>query len=241
MTTQQLVFLDRMTTGYFSYKNWLIFSNFSLWKEEKLPLLLLTLDLAAIAFCAFVIARLNPHKFTRQAQHFLVSCGNGKHIYDDRFEPAHLADLSSRTEDSISLAVQCNFIPGHYGPVGLVYLFFQKEPLGFDEGNRLDDRHPAHRGLASRDRVGHLERHTLFTILLRRRSITKIERSTRSERSRNTIRDGTQRWQRWTGRHQVMKRAGTSRWREHLSLYCKESVSPEAVSLSSTSSRGQAR
>src|SRR6267378_1726579 len=66
MTTQQLVFLDRMTTGYFSYKNWLLFSNFSLWKEEKLPLLLLTLDLAAIALGAFVIARLNSHKLTRQ-------------------------------------------------------------------------------------------------------------------------------------------------------------------------------
>jgi len=70
MTTQQLVFLDRMTTGYFSYKNWLLFSNFSLWKEEKLPLLLLTLDLAAIACCAFVVARLNPNKFTRQVNTF---------------------------------------------------------------------------------------------------------------------------------------------------------------------------
>jgi hypothetical protein len=65
LTTQQFVFLDRMTTGYFSYKNWLMFSNFSLWKEDKVPLLLLTLDLAAIACCAFVIARLNPDKSTR--------------------------------------------------------------------------------------------------------------------------------------------------------------------------------
>jgi hypothetical protein len=70
MTTQQLVFLDRMTTGYFSYKNWLLFSNFSLWKEDKLLLLLLTLDLAAIAFAAFVSARLNPHKFTRHLNIF---------------------------------------------------------------------------------------------------------------------------------------------------------------------------
>ena len=70
MTTQQLVFLDRMTTGYFSYKNWLLFSNFSLWKEEKLPLLLLLLDLAAIACCAFVVARLNPNKFTRHGNNF---------------------------------------------------------------------------------------------------------------------------------------------------------------------------
>ena len=70
MTTQELVFLDRMTTGYFSYKNWLLFSNFSLWRDEKLPLLLLTLDLAAIASCAFIIVRLNPHRLTRQLNIF---------------------------------------------------------------------------------------------------------------------------------------------------------------------------
>jgi hypothetical protein len=70
MTTQHLVLLDRMTTGYFSYKNWLLFANFSLWTEEKVPLLLLTLDLAAIGCCAFVVARLHPHKLTRQLSRF---------------------------------------------------------------------------------------------------------------------------------------------------------------------------
>jgi uncharacterized membrane protein len=70
MTTQQLVFLDRMTTSYFSYKNWLLFSSFSLWQEEKLPLLLLTVDLAAISLCAFVIARLSPHKLTKKLNAF---------------------------------------------------------------------------------------------------------------------------------------------------------------------------
>ena len=65
MTTQHLVLLDRMTTGYFSYKNWLIFSNFFLWKEDKVTLLLLTLDLAAIACGAFVIARIDQDKSTR--------------------------------------------------------------------------------------------------------------------------------------------------------------------------------
>ncbi|MDQ2975449.1 MAG: hypothetical protein M3R69_08575 [Acidobacteriota bacterium] len=70
MTTQQLVLLNRMTTGYFSYKNWLLFSSFSLWRDEKLPLLLLMLDLAAIASCAFIITRLNPHKFTRRLNIF---------------------------------------------------------------------------------------------------------------------------------------------------------------------------
>jgi hypothetical protein len=66
MITQDFVFLDRMTTGYFSYRNWLQFSNFFLWKEEKLPLLLLTLDLAAIASFGFVIARIHPLQFTRK-------------------------------------------------------------------------------------------------------------------------------------------------------------------------------
>jgi len=75
MTTQQLVFLDRMTTGYFSYKNWLLFSNFALWTDEKLTLLLLTLDLAAIACCAFVIAHFNPSKFTRQLNIFWFVVG----------------------------------------------------------------------------------------------------------------------------------------------------------------------
>jgi hypothetical protein len=70
MTTQQFVFLDRMSTGYFSYKNWLLFSNFSLWSEEKLPLLLLTLNLAIIACCAFIITRFNPNKFIRRINAF---------------------------------------------------------------------------------------------------------------------------------------------------------------------------
>jgi hypothetical protein len=70
MTTQQFVLLNRMTTGYFSYKNWLLLSSFSLWRDEKLPLLLLMLDLSAIASCAFIITRLNPHKFTRRLNIF---------------------------------------------------------------------------------------------------------------------------------------------------------------------------
>ena len=56
ITTQHLVFLDRMTTGYFAYKNWLFFSNFSLWRNDKLPVLLLMIDLAGIACCAFVLS-----------------------------------------------------------------------------------------------------------------------------------------------------------------------------------------
>ena len=62
MTTQQFVFLDRMTTGYFSYENWLFFSRFNLWRDEKLLLLLLLLDLVAIACCAFIVTRSNPNK-----------------------------------------------------------------------------------------------------------------------------------------------------------------------------------
>lgn len=57
MSTQQFVFLDRMTTGYFSYRNWLLFSNFSLWKDDKIAIILLVLDMAGIACCAFLIIR----------------------------------------------------------------------------------------------------------------------------------------------------------------------------------------
>jgi len=61
MTTQELVFLERMSTGYFSYKNWLFFSNFSLWRNEKILVLLAMLDLGGIACCTFLITRRNAN------------------------------------------------------------------------------------------------------------------------------------------------------------------------------------
>jgi len=57
LTTQQFVFLERMTAGYFSYKNWLFFTNLSIWPSEKLLVLLTTADLAIIACCTFLITR----------------------------------------------------------------------------------------------------------------------------------------------------------------------------------------
>src|SRR5262249_14998555 len=54
LTTESLVLLARNATGYFSYANWLFFAKFSLWRDEKITLLLLTADLTAIASCAFV-------------------------------------------------------------------------------------------------------------------------------------------------------------------------------------------
>lgn len=57
MSTQQFVFLNRMTTGYFSYRNWLLFSNFSLWRDDKIAIILLVLDMVAIDCCAFLIIR----------------------------------------------------------------------------------------------------------------------------------------------------------------------------------------
>jgi hypothetical protein len=73
MTTQHLVFLDRMTTGYFSYKNWLLFSSFTISSEEKIPLLLLMLDLAALAVSAFVIARSDTNKSLRRVNNFWLA------------------------------------------------------------------------------------------------------------------------------------------------------------------------
>src|SRR5712692_10492826 len=57
MTTQRFVLLNRMTTGYLSYENWLFFAKFSLWKEDKITLALLTLDIIGLATCAFLIGR----------------------------------------------------------------------------------------------------------------------------------------------------------------------------------------
>ena len=70
LTTQHLVFLDRMTTGYFSYKNWLFFTNFSLWPNEKFLVLLTTADLAGIACCAFIINRATPKSLTTRLNAF---------------------------------------------------------------------------------------------------------------------------------------------------------------------------
>jgi len=70
MTTQHFVFLDRMSTGYFSYKNWLFFSQFSLWRPEKLLVLLTIVDLGGIACCAFIIARVNANEATARLNAF---------------------------------------------------------------------------------------------------------------------------------------------------------------------------
>ena len=56
--TQQNVFISRMTTGYFSYENWFLFSKWSLWKDDKIMQLLLAADMLAIACCSFIISKL---------------------------------------------------------------------------------------------------------------------------------------------------------------------------------------
>ena len=73
MTTQHFVFLDRMSTGYFSYKNWLLFSQFSLWRPEKLLVLLTIVDLGGIACCAFIIARVNANEATARLNAFWLA------------------------------------------------------------------------------------------------------------------------------------------------------------------------
>ncbi len=57
MMTQRFVFLDRMSTGYFSYQNWLLLAKLSLWREEKVTMALLVADIFLIATCAFLIIR----------------------------------------------------------------------------------------------------------------------------------------------------------------------------------------
>lgn len=70
MTTQQYVFLDRMTTGYFSYGNWLFFSHFSLWQADKALILLLLLNPCGLAVCAFLMLRANRHQAVRRESAF---------------------------------------------------------------------------------------------------------------------------------------------------------------------------
>jgi len=57
MTTQQFVLLSRMSTGYFSYQNWLFFAKLSLWREDKVTIALLVADMFLIATCAFLMIR----------------------------------------------------------------------------------------------------------------------------------------------------------------------------------------
>ena len=70
LTTQHFVFLERMSTGYFSYKNWLFFTNLSLWPVEKFLVLLVLADLAGIACCTFLITRRSGNTTTARLNAF---------------------------------------------------------------------------------------------------------------------------------------------------------------------------
>ena len=70
LATQHFVFLERMSTGYFSYKNWLFFTSLSLWPAEKLLVLLVMADLAGIACCTFLITRASPNRETTRLNAF---------------------------------------------------------------------------------------------------------------------------------------------------------------------------
>ncbi len=57
LAMQKYVFLDQMGIGYFSYENWLFFSNFSLWTDDKLVILLMLTNLLGIAGLTFIISQ----------------------------------------------------------------------------------------------------------------------------------------------------------------------------------------
>ena len=70
LTTQQFVLVNRMTTGYFSYANWLFFTKFSLWQDDKVTMLLLVADMLVIATCAFVLIRSTHDSRTKKLGRF---------------------------------------------------------------------------------------------------------------------------------------------------------------------------
>jgi len=70
MTTQHFVFLERMSTGYFSYKNWLFFAKFSLWRDEKVLVLLTMLNEAGIACCTYLITHVKANIATTRLNAF---------------------------------------------------------------------------------------------------------------------------------------------------------------------------
>lgn len=70
LLTQENVSINRMTTGYFSFENWFLFSKWSAWKEDKLTLFLLALDMIGIAGCAFFIARIRLNERQKTMSRF---------------------------------------------------------------------------------------------------------------------------------------------------------------------------
>lgn len=57
MTMQQFVFLGRMQSGYFSYENWLLFSESSMWLRDRPEMFPLVLDMLCVVCLAFFFGR----------------------------------------------------------------------------------------------------------------------------------------------------------------------------------------
>jgi len=70
LLTQNNVLMGRMATGYFSYDNWFLFSRWSIWKEDKLTILLLVVDMSVIAICAFLISRSHVNDAQKKLDRF---------------------------------------------------------------------------------------------------------------------------------------------------------------------------
>jgi hypothetical protein len=73
MTMQQFVFLDRMKSGYFSYTNWLLFSESSMWFSDRPEMLPLVADMLCVVCLAFFFSRSRSETVAARANRFWLA------------------------------------------------------------------------------------------------------------------------------------------------------------------------
>jgi hypothetical protein len=77
LLTQRNVLIDRITTGYFSYNNWFLFSKWPTYTEDKVTMFLLVVDMSVIAVCAFLVSRAPVEERQRKLNRFWLAATIG--------------------------------------------------------------------------------------------------------------------------------------------------------------------